>query len=65
MHQICEIDFVFSLMCFNMDSMSLIYIMCFFFLRYNNQWMIVDYKFFKPGRTDITEQLFTVLEQIP
>lgn len=32
---------------------------------YNNQWMIVDYKFFTPGRSDITEKLFTVLEQIP
>lgn len=32
---------------------------------YNNQWMIVDYKQFTPGKTDIKEQLFVVLEQIP
>ncbi|KAJ8414055.1 hypothetical protein AAFF_G00066530 [Aldrovandia affinis] len=32
---------------------------------YNNQWMIVDYKHFTPGKTDIEDQLFTVLEQIP
>lgn len=33
--------------------------------RYNNQWMIVDYKLFTPGKTDINEGLFIVLEQIP
>lgn len=33
--------------------------------RYNNQWMIVDYKHFAPGKSDIKEQLFVVLEQIP
>ncbi|TNN43272.1 putative phospholipase B-like 2 [Liparis tanakae] len=32
---------------------------------YNNQWMIVDYNHFTPGRTDIKEELFVVLEQIP
>ncbi|KAM6943857.1 putative phospholipase B-like 2 isoform 2-T2 [Lycodopsis pacificus] len=32
---------------------------------YNNQWMIVDYNHFTPGRTDIKEDLFVVLEQIP
>uniref|UniRef100_A0A672FB74 Phospholipase B-like n=1 Tax=Salarias fasciatus TaxID=181472 RepID=A0A672FB74_SALFA len=32
---------------------------------YNNQWMIVDYKYFSPGKTDIKEKLFVVLEQIP
>ncbi|XP_068167042.1 putative phospholipase B-like 2 [Antennarius striatus] len=32
---------------------------------YNNQWMIVDYNHFTPGKTDITEDLFVVLEQIP
>ncbi|KAF7661966.1 hypothetical protein LDENG_00248930 [Lucifuga dentata] len=32
---------------------------------YNNQWMIVDYKHFTPGKTDINEELFVVLEQIP
>ncbi|XP_056131210.1 putative phospholipase B-like 2 [Lampris incognitus] len=32
---------------------------------YNNQWMIVDYNKFTPGKTDITKQLLTVLEQIP
>ncbi|KAL6114263.1 plbd2 [Pungitius sinensis] len=32
---------------------------------YNNQWMIVDYNHFTPGRTDIKEGLFVVLEQIP
>lgn len=33
--------------------------------RYNNQWMIVDYNYFTPGKTDIKENLFVVLEQIP
>lgn len=33
--------------------------------RYNNQWMIVDYNHFIPGKTDIKEELFVVLEQIP
>ncbi|KAM7019025.1 putative phospholipase B-like 2 [Tautogolabrus adspersus] len=32
---------------------------------YNNQWMIVDYNHFTPGKTDIKEGLFVVLEQIP
>ncbi|XP_003451715.1 putative phospholipase B-like 2 [Oreochromis niloticus] len=32
---------------------------------YNNQWMIVNYNLFTPGKTDITEGLFVVLEQIP
>uniref|UniRef100_A0AAQ5ZQC6 Phospholipase B-like n=1 Tax=Amphiprion ocellaris TaxID=80972 RepID=A0AAQ5ZQC6_AMPOC len=32
---------------------------------YNNQWMIVDYKHFTPGKTDIKEKLLVVLEQIP
>ncbi|XP_026199967.1 putative phospholipase B-like 2 [Anabas testudineus] len=32
---------------------------------YNNQWMIVDYKHFTPGKTDTKEGLFVVLEQIP
>ncbi|XP_070821410.1 putative phospholipase B-like 2 [Chaetodon trifascialis] len=32
---------------------------------YNNQWMIVDYNHFTPGKTDIEEKLFVVLEQIP
>ncbi|XP_057687529.1 putative phospholipase B-like 2 isoform X2 [Corythoichthys intestinalis] len=32
---------------------------------YNNQWMIVDYNNFAPGKTDIMEDLFVVLEQIP
>ncbi|RXM99252.1 Phospholipase B-like protein B, partial [Acipenser ruthenus] len=32
---------------------------------YNNQWMIVDYNYFTPGKTDTKENLFTVLEQIP
>ncbi|KAI4885928.1 hypothetical protein NFI96_030902, partial [Prochilodus magdalenae] len=32
---------------------------------YNNQWMVVDYKNFIPGRVGIKEGLFTVLEQIP
>nr|XP_057926766.1 putative phospholipase B-like 2 [Doryrhamphus excisus] len=32
---------------------------------YNNQWMIVDYNNFSPGKTDIMEDLFVVLEQIP
>ncbi|KAH0625443.1 hypothetical protein JD844_014960 [Phrynosoma platyrhinos] len=33
--------------------------------KYNNQWMIVDYKLFIPGETTIQEGVFTVLEQIP
>lgn len=33
--------------------------------RYNNQWMIVDYNLFTPGKTDINNGLFVVLEQIP
>lgn len=33
--------------------------------RYNNQWMIVNYNHFTPGKTDIKEELFVVLEQIP
>ncbi|XP_019722492.1 putative phospholipase B-like 2 [Hippocampus comes] len=32
---------------------------------YNNQWMIVDYNNFTPGMTNIMEDLFVVLEQIP
>uniref|UniRef100_A0A8C8IU10 Phospholipase B-like n=1 Tax=Oncorhynchus tshawytscha TaxID=74940 RepID=A0A8C8IU10_ONCTS len=33
--------------------------------RYNNQWMIVEYRHFTPGMTETKEQLFTVLEQLP
>ncbi|MCI4378040.1 hypothetical protein PGIGA_G00211250 [Pangasianodon gigas] len=32
---------------------------------YNNQWMIVDYKSFIPGRLNLKKGLLTVLEQIP
>lgn len=32
---------------------------------YNNQWMIVDYKHFSPGKAGVKEELFVVLEQIP
>ncbi|KAF4086684.1 hypothetical protein AMELA_G00087190 [Ameiurus melas] len=32
---------------------------------YNNQWMIVDYKSFIPGRLSLNKGLLTVLEQIP
>lgn len=32
---------------------------------YNNQWMIVNYKHFTPGKADVKEELFVVLEQIP
>ncbi|XP_061842417.1 putative phospholipase B-like 2 [Nerophis lumbriciformis] len=32
---------------------------------YNNQWMIVDYNNFAPGKTDLMKDLFVVLEQIP
>uniref|UniRef100_A0A8C5GIB8 Phospholipase B-like n=2 Tax=Gouania willdenowi TaxID=441366 RepID=A0A8C5GIB8_GOUWI len=32
---------------------------------YNNQWMIVDYNHFTPGKSNIKEGLFVVLEQIP
>lgn len=33
--------------------------------RYNNQWMVVDYKLFVPGQEYSKQGLFTVLEQIP
>lgn len=32
---------------------------------YNNQWMIVDYNHFTPGKTDMEDELLIVLEQIP
>ncbi|XP_061458352.1 putative phospholipase B-like 2 [Rhineura floridana] len=32
---------------------------------YNNQWMIVDYKSFVPGKASLQEGVLTVLEQIP
>uniref|UniRef100_A0A8D2J321 Phospholipase B-like n=2 Tax=Varanus komodoensis TaxID=61221 RepID=A0A8D2J321_VARKO len=32
---------------------------------YNNQWMIVDYKAFIPGRAGLQEGVLTILEQIP
>ncbi|XP_003461406.1 putative phospholipase B-like 2 [Cavia porcellus] len=32
---------------------------------YNNQWMVVDYKAFTPGRTGPGSKVLTVLEQIP
>ncbi|XP_077417241.1 putative phospholipase B-like 2 [Vanacampus margaritifer] len=32
---------------------------------YNNQWMIVDYNNFTPGKTNMMQDLFVVLEQIP
>ena len=32
---------------------------------YNNQWMIVDYKLFKPNATDLADNLLTIVEQIP
>ncbi|NXW56764.1 PLBLB protein, partial [Eurystomus gularis] len=32
---------------------------------YNNQWMVVDYKTFTPGRASPPQGLLTVLEQIP
>ncbi|XP_054852634.1 putative phospholipase B-like 2 [Eublepharis macularius] len=32
---------------------------------YNNQWMIVDYKSFIPGKSSLQEGVLTVLEQIP
>lgn len=38
---------------------------CVYFCRYNNQWMIVDYNHFTPGKSDTKEELFVVLEQIP
>lgn len=33
--------------------------------RYNNQWMLVDYKAFSPGQAAPQQGLLTVLEQIP
>lgn len=36
-----------------------------FCFRYNNQWMIVDYKSFIPGKLSLQKGLLTVLEQIP
>lgn len=33
--------------------------------RYNNQWMIVDYKVFVPGRPSPGSGVLTILEQIP
>lgn len=33
--------------------------------RYNNQWMVVDYKAFTPGGASPLQGVLTVLEQIP
>lgn len=33
--------------------------------RYNNQWMVVDYKAFVPGGPSPGSRVLTVLEQIP
>lgn len=33
--------------------------------RYNNQWMVVDYKAFVPGGASPGSKVLTILEQIP
>ena len=32
---------------------------------YNNQWMVLDYKLFKPGKKSLPDNLLWILEQMP
>ena len=32
---------------------------------YNNQWMVVDYKLFKKGEKELSDNLLWIIEQIP
>ena len=34
-------------------------------IRYNNQWMIVDYNLFQPGEALPSSDLLWILEQLP
>jgi hypothetical protein len=51
-------------MVINRSRTSKIDLKYFFFTRYNNEWMIIDYKLYTPGQ-DLKDNLLIVLEQIP